>query len=765
MYENEMFAGWEIVELLGKDGSEEVYKIRKTDASGREVYSAMKVMAVPASKEEYRIYAEDGYDAESIANIFKNQVTDILNQYKPLYDMRECTNVVGCEEYKVVSQPDGYSYRVFIRMELLKTLPDANREKPLTEKEIVKLGIDICNALLCCEKVGVVHRDIKPQKIFVDDNGNYKLGGFSTAKTMDGTVKATRMGYSAYSAPEVFNSGVYNSNVDIYSVGMVLYWLLNEKRLPFLPLPPAVPTNGQISEAQVKRLRGAPMPEPKNGSSALKAAVLKACAFDPTARFYTVAAFKQSLEAELEGFAAVAAPKPDAVESLPGENNKTEEPKKKSKKWLIILIIAIAASFVLLVIAVIAIIVFFFLFNRTVEDVIRFEDESSAYVSTDAGFNDDREESRYSVDENSSYIDESIYLPPEESYDEPFEESSYLPPEESYDEPSEESYDEPSEESYDVEGYVRYNGAWGDLEWEIYSDGTLLISGEGKMDDLSWYEDVAWAVHRDEITRVIVKEGVTSISAYAFSQHEKVTSVKLPSSVKTLGLNSFRACTSIKELSIPKGVNYIDEDAFAFCTDLETINIPVGVDEISKWLFGYCTSLKTINYDGTVAQWRALPKGLNWFKDTTDFKVQCRDGVINHTISTNYTLAYSAYTVTLTDNGNGTATITAAVPAGVVSGKIVINTSSDLSLVSGSVKGYGAVNENYNSDGVSGACVSFASSSALPNGEIVFSATYTVKDGAVLDFSDFNAPIWDISKSGSTIGTQNTSDVLKKLVK
>ena len=313
----------------------------------------------------------------------------------------------------------------------------------------------------------------------------------------------------------------------------------------------------------------------------------------------------------------------------------------------------------------------------------------------------------------------------------------------------------------------KYTGEWGNLEWGIDYDGILVISGHGDMNDLSWYEDVAWAVHKSEIKGVIVEDGVTSIGAYAFSTHEKVTHISLPQSVTTLGLNSFRSCTSLKQLYLPKSITYIDEDAFAFCTSLESINIPSGVKEIEKWLFGYCTSLKTVSYDGTVEEWRALPKGINWFKDTQNFKVVCKDGTVSHTISGNYTLAYSAYTVTLTDNGDGTATITAAVPAGVESGKIVINTSDDLTLIPGSLKTDigGIRNENYDRNGVSGACVVFASSTAYPNGQVLFEAKYRIKNGASLDFDDVLVPEWNLTKGGSFINTQDTGTVLKKLVK
>jgi len=67
----------------------------------------------------------------------------------------------------------------------------------------------------------------------------------------------------------------------------VLYWLLNERRLPFLPLPPAKLSATMEDAARNRRFSGTPLPEPANGSKKFKAIVLKACAFNPSDRYHT----------------------------------------------------------------------------------------------------------------------------------------------------------------------------------------------------------------------------------------------------------------------------------------------------------------------------------------------------------------------------------------------------------------------------------------------------------------------------------------------
>jgi len=295
MENKNIFPGWEIVEEIGRGAFSTVYKVRKDDGMGGEYFSALKVISIPSSNDEYRQYKGDGYDDESISRIFKDQVSNIVSEFRMLSEFRGTANIVSYEDHKVLQKADGIGWDVLIRMELLSTLPDYYIKNPLTEKEVVKLGVDICNALILCEKSNIIHRDIKPQNIFVNKFGDFKLGDFGIARTMEHTTRATKIGTPAYMAPEVYRGEAYNCNVDVYSLGMVLYWLLNERRLPFLPLPPQVPTAEQTVNAQNMRLNGTPLPPPKNGSAELKEVVLRACDFDPAKRFANATAFKAAL--------------------------------------------------------------------------------------------------------------------------------------------------------------------------------------------------------------------------------------------------------------------------------------------------------------------------------------------------------------------------------------------------------------------------------------------------------------------------------------
>ena len=170
----------------------------------------------------------------------------------------------------------------------------------IPDEQVIRIAKDMCAALELCKKHNIVHRDTKPQNIFVSENGNYKLGDFGIAKTVEKTMGGSKTGTYKYMAPEVYSNRPYNSTADIYSLGLVLYWLLNERRMPFMPLPPEKLKDGMDEESRKRRLSGERLPTPAHGSKNLKEIVLKACAFDPKDRYQTAREMREDL-ARLSG--------------------------------------------------------------------------------------------------------------------------------------------------------------------------------------------------------------------------------------------------------------------------------------------------------------------------------------------------------------------------------------------------------------------------------------------------------------------------------
>ena len=185
--------GWESVRLIGRGSFGTVYEIQKRLEDGHRVSAAVKVITIPQDPSEIDELRSEGYDREGIAAIFRTRIQSIVNEYSFMRKLDGSANVVNCSDIAYVRHPDDMGWDVFIRMELLtpmlKVLP---AEVP--EDTVIRIGKDLCTALMQCKKHEIVHRDIKPQNIFFSANGDCKLGDFGIANTIESTTGGTKTG-------------------------------------------------------------------------------------------------------------------------------------------------------------------------------------------------------------------------------------------------------------------------------------------------------------------------------------------------------------------------------------------------------------------------------------------------------------------------------------------------------------------------------------------------------------------------------------------
>ena len=118
-------------------------------------------------------------------------------------------------------------------------------------------------------------------------------------------------------------------------------------------------------------------------------------------------------------------------------------------------------------------------------------------------------------------------------------------------------------------GYCGGEGDGTNLTWEFSDDGTLTISGEGEMADMSnsYYGSY-------DILRVEISEGVTSIGYSAFNGCSSLESIVIPEGVTSIGYSAFGGCNSLESIVIPGSVTSIGDYAFGGCSSLANIEIP-----------------------------------------------------------------------------------------------------------------------------------------------------------------------------------------------
>lgn len=281
-----VWPGWEVVRKLGVGSFGGVYEIQRTLPDGQVEKGALKKLTLPRNPDEIEELRSNQFDEASITAHFTNQLKNLVGEYGMMKRLSGCPNIVHSLDLRYVQHEDGIGWDLYIRMELLTPLKKVLPTE-YSEQTVIAIGKDLCAALTACEKEHIIHRDIKPENILVSEDGVFKLGDFGVAKIAMGNGTGTVTGTTGYMAPEISKHEAYGPTVDIYSLGMVLYWMMNERTLPFLPMPPQIPTAMQHQEASSRRFRGEALPAPKNGSEALKQVVLKACAYHPEDRYQT----------------------------------------------------------------------------------------------------------------------------------------------------------------------------------------------------------------------------------------------------------------------------------------------------------------------------------------------------------------------------------------------------------------------------------------------------------------------------------------------
>ena len=123
--------------------------------------------------------------------------------------------------------------------------------------------------------------------------------------------------------------------------------------------------------------------------------------------------------------------------------------------------------------------------------------------------------------------------------------------------------------------------------FELSEDGVLVISGKGMVEN-------SWADFADEITSLVVEEGITGIAGSAFEGCVNLAAVELPEGLEGIGQDAFYGCSSLKEINFPKTLVKISSSAFEGCTSLKKVELPEAVIIIETKVFYGCTGLEEV---------------------------------------------------------------------------------------------------------------------------------------------------------------------------
>ena len=246
----------------------------------------------------------------------------------------------------------------FIVMQYIdgRTLRQFDRDEgPLTIEEVISIGRQVLDGLAAIHDQGIVHRDIKPQNVLLDQRMVARLTDFGVAFLANDvtlTESGMTIGTAAYMAPEQATGRAVGPTADIYSVGVMLYELLTQ-RLPFRGDNPV-----QVLYRHVSDLPPRPRELNPRIPVELESVLLRALAKIPSERFPDARAMRESLGSKpsivaplpvLETVRAVPdsfpEPKTPARPAAPTRRTPTPVRKRRSRRrwpWILSVVAAIA---------------------------------------------------------------------------------------------------------------------------------------------------------------------------------------------------------------------------------------------------------------------------------------------------------------------------------------------------------------------------------------------------------------------------------------
>ncbi|MBR4359254.1 MAG: serine/threonine protein kinase [Clostridia bacterium] len=292
---------WELTDEIGQGAFARVYRACGKD--GRE--AAVKVLMIPDDWEDTDTLRCEGYSEEKIAAYYQQRVQTVTKEITIMQKLQDSPHIVRIEDHCVL-HPEPLRWIILIRMELLTPLTKRAALKEMDSLELARVGSEMCSALAQCHRRGIVHRDIKPENIFVDQEGNYKLGDFGAANELEKTRTLSWKGTPSFMAPEIYRAetgghGLQHAKLaDIYSLGLVLYWLGNGLTLPFVRAGKQIASPQERTSAFQRRINGERLPALDRVKSPLAAVILHACAYAPEERWQSAEEMGEALKEAMD---------------------------------------------------------------------------------------------------------------------------------------------------------------------------------------------------------------------------------------------------------------------------------------------------------------------------------------------------------------------------------------------------------------------------------------------------------------------------------
>ena len=274
-----LWGEWYVDSLLSEGNLANVYQVRNDKEE-----AVIKVIAVPKVQSDVRS-GELGIvgTQEIMSGFFSDVVTEFDKELSRTGMLNSVPGVLPYKKYEAFQRSEDIGYDFILLMDKETNLNDYVAKKDdVTNKEIVDIIKAVGVILFQAHEEKIVHKDIKPENIFIDRNGKVRVSDFAIRRKMESYQAGNReKRNTVYSAPEILSEYDYSVNTDIYALGMVLYVLLND---------------GEVPPGFANRNFKTPVPKPVRATDSLFATVEKAIAYRAKERFSSMEEMLEALE-------------------------------------------------------------------------------------------------------------------------------------------------------------------------------------------------------------------------------------------------------------------------------------------------------------------------------------------------------------------------------------------------------------------------------------------------------------------------------------
>lgn len=238
----------------------------------------------PAAQEDFDLLTDHAMSVDEATVMFHEAADDFIGTLF-IDDQTDVTcPLLTVFEYDKRTDSDSV-VTVLLRTSFVEPISARNFPSESLSFNAIKLGRRLCDAILYVHNNQLPKRLLTLDNIFVDVNGDFYLGNFGS--TLD----------ERFLSPEEHRGEDTMYNAEVCSIGVLLYTVLNDFRIPLLSKTVLKPSDEDIADAVQARHSGVPLPPPVHAGRVLTQIILKACAYKPKARFSSVHEFSEVLAA------------------------------------------------------------------------------------------------------------------------------------------------------------------------------------------------------------------------------------------------------------------------------------------------------------------------------------------------------------------------------------------------------------------------------------------------------------------------------------